>query len=484
MSDARGLLDRISAFRQRLEAVPQVVPEAVPVAPTEPVLAVVTQPDTFRQTLQQIAGPAPVDEGPPPPQLTARAQRLLQSARELLDRQRKFAADPIFAGLTTAGDLEPDPLIAYHQETVAVMESAVRLAQSFPDSPSVQLKLCAGLDGMLEIVKERLTVQERAVARRRTDLDRVDRLATIYTAMSAMRQANLAPLAALAEEILEDSRQARPIRFLSAPVFSTQSHAGGAEVPAPARFLAAHAITVAQVVARIVPHDYEWASRPLVPVAAALLMDCGMMRVPVDVLAKTGEFGPDERRLLESHPHAGAELVLQYVADGAPIADAVATHHERADGTGYPLGLKGSTIPALGRMLAVADTYAALCCTRPHRPAQDTRSALTDVLLMAESAQLDGDFAEYLVHLSFYPVGSVVELTDGRIGIVAANHPNRLDPRSPTRPVIAVLAEADGSLLPRPEHLDLSVSDRGGILRTLPDDRRREVLGGRYPDLV
>jgi hypothetical protein len=50
--------------------------------------------------------------------------------------------------------------------------------------------------------------------------------------------------------------------------------------------------------------------------------------------------------------------------------------------------------------------------------------------------------------------------------------------------VIAVLADADGHLLPRPEHLDLSASARGGVLRTLPADRRRELLGGRYPDLV
>ena len=86
--------------------------------------------------------------------------------------------------------------------------------------------------------------------------------------------------------------------------------------------------------------------------------------------------------------------------------------------------------------------------------------------------------------LAFYPLGAVVELTDGRVGVVAANHPDRLNPRAPGRPVIAVLADADGALLPRPEHLDLSASARGGVLRTLPADRRRELLGGRYPDLV
>lgn len=500
MSDTRGLLDRISAFRQRLEATPQLVPDAFPVDSND-APATVSEPEAFRLSLRSLAGPQEVDEGPVPPQFTARAHRLLQAAKALLDRQKAFTADPLFAAMTSDSS-STDPLIPYHRETVAVMDSAVRLAQVFPDSPSVQLKLCDGLDGVLEIVKERLTVQERALAARRNDFGRIDRLAAVFAAMSQMRAVNLNPIASLAEEILEDARQTRPIRFLHADPTSTRSHPGGVALPAPARFIAAHAITVAQVVARIVQHDYEWATRPLPAVAAALLMDCGMVRVPAEVLAKTGPLTPDERRLIESHPQHSAELVVRYVAEASPLADAIATHHERADGTGYPIGLKGNVLPSLGRLLAVADVYAALCCPRPNRTASrsetanaaergagrdqpnDTRAALTEVLLMAEHGRLDADMAEYLVNLSFYPVGSVVELTDGRIGTVAANHPNRMDPRSPGRPVVAILADADGTLLPRPEHLDLAASDRGGIVRTVPPDRRREVLGGRYPELV
>ena len=134
-------------------------------------------------------------------------------------------------------------------------------------------------------------------------------------------------------------------------------------------------------------------------------------------------------------------------------------------------------------MLAAADTYSALCSPRAYRAAQDTRAALTDVLLLAEHGQLDKDFAEYLVHVSFYPVGSVVELTDGRVGMVAANHANRLDPRTQMKPIVALLADAGGTLLPRAEHVGLVQSPRCGILRTLPADRRRELLARRYPDL-
>jgi hypothetical protein len=283
--------------------------------------------------------------------------------------------------------------------------------------------------------------------------------------------------------LLADMRAGRPLRFVHAPVGSTGAHPGADGYPAPVRFLAAHAVNVAQVVARIVPFDPEWSGRPLLAVAAALLIDCGMAAVPLSVIAKPGGLTPGERRLVEGHPQVGAELILRCFPEIAPLAASVAAHHERADGTGYPAGLKGTTIPALGRLLAVADVYAALSEDRPHRPARDGRAALTEVLLLAEDGVLDRDSAAHLVRLSFYPAGTVVELTDGRVGVVVSNHPNPDDPRAPGRPVVAVLAAADGTPLPHPEHVDLATAERGAILRSLPAGRRRELLGGRYPDL-
>ncbi|MFM8273654.1 MAG: HD-GYP domain-containing protein, partial [Gemmata sp.] len=270
-----------------------------------------------------------------------------------------------------------------------------------------------------------------------------------------------------------------------APAASAHAPGGKVAFPVPARFVAAHALNVAQVVARVVPYDYEWAGRPLLPVVAALLMDCGMLSVPGALLGKTEALTPEDRRVLEAHPKLGADLLVwRFPNIAAPLASAVAAHHERADGTGYPSALPGAQVPPLARLLRVADVYTALLEERPHRQAADPRAALTDVLLMAEHGQLDRDFAEYLLNLAYYPVNTVVELTDGRVGVVVANHPNRLDPRSPGRPVVAVLASADGVPLPRPEHLDLSQADRGGIVKAVPPARRRELLGARYPELV
>ena len=159
MTDTRELLNRITAFRQRLDGSAAVIDAGPPTA--------VAEPDGFRQSLRKLTGAD--DDGPLPAQLTQRSHKLLGDAKALLDRQRRFSTDPIVAGLTAASDSStPDALVAYHRETMAVMGSAVRMAQAFPESPSVQLKMCDGLEGVLEVVKERLTVQERALALRRT----------------------------------------------------------------------------------------------------------------------------------------------------------------------------------------------------------------------------------------------------------------------------------------------------------------------------
>ena len=477
MADTRGLLDRISAFRQRLEATTCTVAEAVEPGEIVPVVAEI---EGFQRHLRQIV-PPDVDEGPPPPQLTDRARGLLLSAKELLARQWAFAADPLFGAIAADG---ADPLAPYHQETVAFLDAAVRLAQQLPDSPSAQMKQCTGLEGLLGVIRERLTVQERALARRRASVDRIDRLASVYTAMAAGSPVGLPAVATLAEELLDDARHGRPLRFVHVPVDSTTAYPEAAPFPTPARFAAAHAINVAQVVARLVPSDTEWASHPLLAVLAALLIDCGVMTLPAAVLARAGELTPAERRMVDGHAQAGAEMILRCFPAIAPLAAAVAAHHERTDGTGYPTGLRGTTIPTLGRLLAVADVYAALDEPRPHRAGRDGRAALTEVLLLAEHGLLDREHAALLVRLSFYPVGTVVELTDGRVGVVVANHPNPDDPRAPGRPVVAILASSEGALLPHPEHVDLATADRGGILRAVPLDRQRELLGHRYPDLV
>jgi len=100
----------------------------------------------------------------------------------------------------------------------------------------------------------------------------------------------------------------------------------------------------------------------------ALLHDVGKIVVPPDILNKPGRLTPEERAVIERHPDAGVELIgdVEFPWDIRPM---VRHHHEAWDGSGYPAGLAGETIPLSARILCVADVYDALASDRPYRPA-------------------------------------------------------------------------------------------------------------------
>jgi hypothetical protein len=132
----------------------------------------------------------------------------------------------------------------------------------------------------------------------------------------------------------------------------------------------------------------------------------------------------------------------------------------------------------------VCDAYAALAAPRPHRPAREPRAAMTDTLLLAEQGALDRHQAERLLHLSFYPPGTVVELADGAVGVVVAGPRGEHPATAPARPVVALLLDEQGRPLAAPEWVDLSAGEGRSIVHTLSAVERRDLLGRRYPELA
>lgn len=116
----------------------------------------------------------------------------------------------------------------------------------------------------------------------------------------------------------------------------------------------------------------------------ALLHDVGKIVVPPEILNKAGPLTPEERRIMESHPEAGVELLrdVEFPWDVIPM---IRGHHERWDGHGYPDRLAGEAIPMTARILCVADVYDALTTDRPYRKAFETSDALK--LMEADSGR-------------------------------------------------------------------------------------------------
>jgi putative two-component system response regulator len=100
----------------------------------------------------------------------------------------------------------------------------------------------------------------------------------------------------------------------------------------------------------------------------AQLIDVGMLQIPRELLWRPGTLSASEFELVKTHVDRGAET-LRRIEFPWPVADAVRQHHERLDGSGYPLGLKGDEIMLEARIVAVADAAEAMLAPRPQRPA-------------------------------------------------------------------------------------------------------------------
>jgi len=483
MADTQALLSKIAALRLRLDqahglvrdagsaagsSVPMDGKEAAGVSMLETMVASgAKQHALLDGSLRQF--PEAIDNAGEavslPGRLTARAARLLTHSREELAQLRGLADDPLLQN-------ETEPLAILHREAAVMTDLIVRTIQAFPDTPSMQLRLCEGLDMVLAVVAERLETLRTGLQNRHDEEDRFDTLGNLLGALAAGQTMDIKPWISLADRIVTAVHQDMPLRFLY-------------ELPDnPVRFVAGHSLAVAQVVARVARHEPEWRNRPLDPVMAALVHDVGMLCVPRVILCHADRLDEAQRRAVEVHANAGAELLARAMPEANILAEAAAYHHERLDGTGYPAGLRDMQIAPLIRLLAVCDCYTAQCAPRPHRPACDTRTALTDTLLMAEQGALDRHQAELLLKLSFYPTGTLVELADGAVGLVVATHQGRRDLNTPARPVLALLTDAQGQALPAPHHVDLGECAGRSILRSLPGTERRRLLGKRYPELV
>ncbi len=130
---------------------------------------------------------------------------------------------------------------------------------------------------------------------------------------------------------------------------------------------------------------------------AGLLHDIGKIGVRDDVLLKPGALSPEEFAQMRLHPQIGVRI-LEQIRGLRDILPIIAAHHERVDGNGYPLGLRGEEIPLGARILAVADAFEALTADRAYRPAMDPEQAL-QVIQRGSGRHWDAAVVEAFVRL-------------------------------------------------------------------------------------
>jgi HD-GYP domain-containing protein (c-di-GMP phosphodiesterase class II) len=212
-----------------------------------------------------------------------------------------------------------------------------------------------------------------------------------------------------------------------------------------------------------------------------LLQDVGMLQVPDEVVQKSGPLSGEERTFVNAHLERAVKKLSEMHGLPATITDLVALHHERYDGSGYPRGLKGGAIDTIGAIAGIVDVFSALTSKRAYAEPIAPSNAL-GLLHKWRGQQFHPTLVEQFIRcIGIYPVGSVVEMNTGEVGIVISQNPaKRLQPR------VMVVRDAKGQNLRPQKLLDLSRSPKAGtdqvyqIRRTLEYGR----AGVSHKDLV
>ncbi|MCK9202372.1 MAG: HD-GYP domain-containing protein [Gallionella sp.] len=152
---------------------------------------------------------------------------------------------------------------------------------------------------------------------------------------------------------------------------------------------------------------------------AGLLHDIGKIMTPEEVLNKPGSLTREEFDIMKQHPRSGWEILKIAPGVSEISLDVCLHHHERLDGKGYPEKLSGESISLFARMGAVCDVYDAITSTRCYKSGWDPAEAIRK---MAEWK--DGNYDESVFHafvktVGIYPIGTLVSLASGRLGVVA-----------------------------------------------------------------
>lgn len=188
-----------------------------------------------------------------------------------------------------------------------------------------------------------------------------------------------------------------------------------------------------------------------------LLQDVAMAKVPSEVVGKRGALPPAELALVRRHVEQGIGAIAGMKGLGSEIAELAGMHHERHDGSGYPRGLKGAQIPAIAACSALVDTYSAMTRPRPYAEPIPPSKAL-GILHRWRGKTFHATLVdEFIRCLGAFPVGSVVELNTGEIGVVVSQDPaKRLQPR------VMVVKDAQGSPLRPQKIVDLARGPMAG----------------------
>jgi HD-GYP domain-containing protein (c-di-GMP phosphodiesterase class II) len=173
---------------------------------------------------------------------------------------------------------------------------------------------------------------------------------------------------------------------------------------------------------------------------AAFMENVGMYQIPDNIVNKKGSLDQSEMRVIRQHPEKSYHMLSQMGKKYLWLAELSLQTHERANGSGYPKGLKGEQISELASIVGLADTYVALASDRPYRKRCLQSDAVKWIVTEGKALFPTNILKALLNEISFFPVGTHVRLNNRCIGQVLSTEKNQ-----PLRPHIRILYDGRGN---------------------------------------
>lgn len=190
----------------------------------------------------------------------------------------------------------------------------------------------------------------------------------------------------------------------------------------------------------------------------ALLHDVGKMKIPLAILNKPDKLKDYEFEIIKQHTLRGAEILAGTTGLEEDTIRPALEHHERVNGTGYPLGKTREKLTLFGLISSVVDVYDAVTSDRVYHKAMQPHEALKLLFSLGQKGNLDAPLVERFIKcIGIYPVGSCVLLNTGETALVQQIRQDR-----PLRPRLILVRDANGHPIRNGTPLDLAQEGESG----------------------
>lgn len=282
----------------------------------------------------------------------------------------------------------------------------------------IWINICRGVDteNLAEITLRHSTLEQQttAVANLEEEVSRAVALciqskAAVKSMFADLRMGRIVETGHVAElvTLISESLQRHPHAFISLARLKTSDE-----------YTYMHSVAVCALMIalaremKLPPNQMQEAG------VAGLMHDIGKAAIPVAILNKPGKLSEEEFETMRGHPEAGLHMLQGNPLFSPRVLDVCLHHHEKIDGSGYPHKLTGSQITLFARMGAICDVYDAVTSDRPYKSAWAPADAIHRM------AAWEGHFDEKIFQafvkcVGIYPVGSLVRLESGHLGVVS-----------------------------------------------------------------